>query len=207
MSNAFFHDDTATVQLQPTLLQMPLYADSLPVSLRYAGLGYVLMHQMMHALNDIFPLLEGDLQDPNLQSHPSIQERNRRVHCLRNFHREESASLGNALSRYKYSDWFRGFATAPYLYEAVFEPSGNAIGRTSRAQREERLVGIEELSAEQLFFVGLCWTLCASGDSDTTPASAEERCNVPLMHMPQFQSAFRCVAGQPMIPTTRCSFW
>ncbi|KAL1475803.1 hypothetical protein MTO96_037017 [Rhipicephalus appendiculatus] len=124
MSNAFFHGDTATVQLQPTLLQTPLYADSLPVSLRYAGLGYVLMHQMMHALGDIFPLLEGDLRDPNLQSHPSIQERNRRVQCLRSFHREESASLGNALSRYKYSDWFCGFATAPYLYEAVFGPSG-----------------------------------------------------------------------------------
>ncbi|KAH7962367.1 hypothetical protein HPB52_015732 [Rhipicephalus sanguineus] len=207
MSNAFFHGDSATVQLQPTLLQMPLYEDSLPVSLRYAGLGYVLMHQMMHALGDIFPLLEGDLRDPNLQSHPSFQERNRRVQCLRSFHREASASLGSAFSRYNYSDWFCGFATAPYLYEAVFGSSGDFAGRTSCAQREERLVGIEDLSAQQLFFVGLCSTLCTHSDPDNAPSSAEARCNVPLMHMPQFQSAFRCASGQPMIPTTRCSFW
>ncbi|XP_070392331.1 neprilysin-1-like isoform X2 [Dermacentor albipictus] len=74
MSNAFFHGGTATVRLQPALLQMPLYADTLPVILQYAGLGYVLVHQMMRALSDIFPLLEEDLRDPNLRSHPSNQD-------------------------------------------------------------------------------------------------------------------------------------
>ncbi|KAH6937616.1 hypothetical protein HPB50_002129 [Hyalomma asiaticum] len=206
-SNAFFHGDTSTVQLQPTLLQMPLFADSLPVSLRYAGLGYVIVHQMMHALGDIFPLLEEDLRDTNLQSHPSIQERNRRVQCLRSFHREASASLGKAFSRHNYSDWFCDFATAPYLYEAVFGPPWESAGRPSRAQQEERLVGIEELSAEQLFFVGLCSTLCAKSNADGAPSLAEARCNVPLMHMPQFESAFQCAPGLPMTPTARCSFW
>ncbi|XP_075534863.1 membrane metallo-endopeptidase-like 1 [Dermacentor variabilis] len=205
MSNAFFHGDTATVRLQPSLLQMPLYADTLPVSLRYAGLGYVLVHQMMRALSDIFPLLEQDLRDPNLQSHPSIQERNRRVQCLRRFHREASAAPDNTFSSHNYSDWFCDFAAAPHLYAAAFGPPGS--GRPSRAQQEERLAGIEELSAEQLFFVGLCSTLCANPNPDSGPSPAEARCNVPLMHMPQFESVFQCAPGLPMTPTTRCSFW
>ncbi|KAK8788994.1 hypothetical protein V5799_021232 [Amblyomma americanum] len=126
---------------------------------------------------------------------------NKRVQCLRDFHRQESVSFGHAFGRHNHTDWFCDFAAVPHLYNVVFGP--RAEPRHSR----ERLAGLEELSPEQLFFVGLCSTLCSRRDPDGDTSPAEARCNVPLMHMPQFERAFQCPAGLPMTPAARCSFW
>ncbi|XP_077553109.1 neprilysin-1-like [Haemaphysalis longicornis] len=107
--------------------------------------------------------------------------------------------LGESRSRYNFSDWFCDFAGVAHLHNVVFGP------RAKPQHRGERLAGLEDLSAEQLFFVGLCHPLCTSLDSGQH--LAESRCNVPLMHMPQFARAFRCAARSPMAPNTRCSFW
>jgi endothelin-converting enzyme/putative endopeptidase len=42
----------------------------------------------------------------------------------------------------------------------------------------------------------------------TDPHSPEEyRVNGVVQNMPEFQEAFHCTAGQPMVSANRCSIW
>jgi endothelin-converting enzyme/putative endopeptidase len=44
--------------------------------------------------------------------------------------------------------------------------------------------------------------------TQTDPHSPEEyRVNGVVMNMPEFQQAFACKAGQPMVSKNRCSIW
>ncbi|XP_077497778.1 membrane metallo-endopeptidase-like 1 [Amblyomma americanum] len=65
------------------------------------------------------------------------------------------------------------------------------------------------LTAEQLYFVGRCMTLCKrdSRKSSGRYASPRARCNVPAMNMAAFSSAFGCRIAAPMNPYSKCSFW
>ncbi|KAL3224372.1 hypothetical protein MRX96_049511 [Rhipicephalus microplus] len=70
------------------------------------------------------------------------------------------------------------------------------------------LAGIKT-SSKQLFFISHCLKWCDEYGSRPAPryAAPRSRCIVPLMNMPEFSSAFKCVAGTPMNPRNKCKFW
>ncbi|KAK8775736.1 hypothetical protein V5799_030921, partial [Amblyomma americanum] len=75
-------------------------------------------------------------------------------------------------------------------------------------QQTQTLPGLY-LTADQLYFVGRCMTLCKrdSRKSSGRYASPRARCNVPAMNMAAFSSAFGCRITAPMNPYSKCSFW
>ena len=80
------------------------------------------------------------------------------------------------------------------------------------AQPEPELAG---MTPAQQFFTAYAQSWCASTRPEemrvrvqTDPHSPEEyRVNGVVQDMPEFQQAFRCKAGQPMVRANRCSIW
>ncbi|KAH6928075.1 hypothetical protein HPB50_011342 [Hyalomma asiaticum] len=72
-------------------------------------------------------------------------------------------------------------------------------------------LGFSEYSAEQLFFLALCFPSCASSWDRTVPGSTNlsraSWCNVPLILFDGFGEAFRCSPGQTMNPRSKCAAW
>ncbi|XP_037565069.2 neprilysin-2-like [Dermacentor silvarum] len=76
------------------------------------------------------------------------------------------------------------------------------------SQRQKTLLGLN-ITAERLFFINHCVKYCNRySDTDTERHSPfHVRCEVPLMHMPEFSAAFQCAPGSHMNPKTKCAFW
>ncbi len=74
---------------------------------------------------------------------------------------------------------------------------------------------IDGLTPEQRFFVGYGQSWCGQSRDETKrlrttvdPHSPEKyRTNGVVSNMPQFQEAFHCKAGSPMVNQNRCSVW
>lgn len=173
-----------------TVLLPPLFAPGAPASLTYGGLGAVLGHEMTHAFD-----VEGSEWDAhgnyrNWWSPESRQEYAARMACLRDSH---------GLSENKQQD---GENTAD------FSGLVSAFKAYSGLDDTEQLEGLD-YNAEQLFFIASCIKWCATNRTKQGPlyASFPKRCNVPLKNIAGFARAFKCPAGSPMNPSSRCTFW
>jgi endothelin-converting enzyme/putative endopeptidase len=79
----------------------------------------------------------------------------------------------------------------------------------------EKLAGRDGLTPEQRFFVGYAQWACQNDRPEnlrvkalTDPHSpARYRVNGLVVNMPQFERAFSCKAGQPMVAEKRCRVW
>ena len=74
---------------------------------------------------------------------------------------------------------------------------------------------LDGMTPPQQFFAAYAQSWCSSTRPETTrlrvqsdPHSPEEyRVNGIVENMPEFQQAFGCKAGQPMVSENRCSIW
>jgi len=81
--------------------------------------------------------------------------------------------------------------------------------------KDQKLESIDDLTPEQRFFVGYGQSWCGQTRDETKrlratvdPHSPEKyRTNGVVSNMPQFQEAFHCKAGQPMVNANRCRVW
>jgi len=79
----------------------------------------------------------------------------------------------------------------------------------------QKLEPIDDLSPEQRFFVGYGQSWCGQTRDETKrlratidPHSPEKyRTNGVVSNMPEFQQAFHCKAGSPMVNANRCRVW
>ncbi len=81
--------------------------------------------------------------------------------------------------------------------------------------KNQKLSPIDGLTPEQRFFVGYGQSWCGQSRDETKrlratvdPHSPEKyRTNGVVSNMPQFQEAFHCKAGSPMVNQNRCRVW
>ena len=81
--------------------------------------------------------------------------------------------------------------------------------------KSQKLSPIDGLTPEQRFFVGYGQSWCGHTKDETKrlratvdPHSPEKyRTNGVVSNMPQFQEAFHCKAGSPMVNQNRCRVW
>ncbi|KAH6932004.1 hypothetical protein HPB50_002438 [Hyalomma asiaticum] len=82
-----------------------------------------------------------------------------------------------------------------------------AFSSLPQAQHGLTLKGLN-MSSDGLFFVNHCVKMCREYSvQEGAHAPGHSRCNVPLMNMPEFSSAFNCAPGEPMNPAKKCAFW
>lgn len=76
------------------------------------------------------------------------------------------------------------------------------------SERNVLIPGVN-FTSEQQYFVSGCLAWCGKEPAQRDPryAARKFRCNVPLMNMPEFSSAFKCPLRSRMNPDNKCSFW
>ena len=81
--------------------------------------------------------------------------------------------------------------------------------------KNQKLEPLDDLTPDQRFFVGYGQSWCGQSRDETKrlranvdPHSPEKyRTNGVVSNMPQFQEAFHCKAGSPMVNQNRCRVW
>ncbi|KAL1429874.1 hypothetical protein MTO96_015381 [Rhipicephalus appendiculatus] len=92
------------------------------------------------------------------------------------------------------------FTAALLRYAAVERPVSRAFKAQANNRTDpsdNRLLGFQDFSDEQTYFIAGCYLRCGS----------EESCAVPFRHNRWFAAAFACHQNTPMNPEERCAFW
>ncbi|KAH7946200.1 hypothetical protein HPB49_021428 [Dermacentor silvarum] len=211
------------VVLHPASLWPPLFTLDLPAAVVFAGIGQLLAHELMYGFHSALSQDMADGLNGSNQWRPgTIGEYKGRLACYlrsyanygtRNAHRHSLATDSADAER------FSDFASAPILYAAFGRHSKSSA---APSPEDVRLPSLEDVDAHKLFFLAYCLTLCSAGGDDDDEGESwgeagtsrarhelhpEQRCNVPLMHMEEFASAFSCTRDDEMNPHKKCSFW
>ena len=83
------------------------------------------------------------------------------------------------------------------------------------ATKNQNLQPIDGFTPDQRFFIGMAQWACGDERPENKRLNAitnphppnEYRINGVVSDMPQFQKAFSCKAGQPMVRTQQCRVW
>ncbi|MGE0548889.1 MAG: M13 family metallopeptidase [Kofleriaceae bacterium] len=195
-----------TLVVPAGILQPPLFGQDRSIAANLGGIGAVIGHELIHALDD-----QGAQFDGNGTLAEWWRDPDRRAFA------ERGACIADAYSTFEVLPGKRidGQLTRT---EAVADLGGVKLAfkayRRLRAAATSRYVA-DGLDEDQQFFVAVGQALC----THDRPSELERRLTVDphapprfrvygaLRNFPEFASAFRCAPGTPMRPGKTCAVW
>jgi putative endopeptidase len=202
--NAFYSPQNNSINFPAGILQPPFFDPKRDMATNYGGIGAVIGHEMTHGFDD-----QGRKFDANgnLRVWWTAQdgaEFEKRAACIAgeysNFSPVEGVKLNGKLT----------------LGENTADNGGL---RVSYMAMQQALKGheakVDGFTPEQRFFLGFAQIWCQNVSAQesrqratTDPHSPGQfRVNGTLENMPEFQEAFACKAGQPMVSANACRVW
>jgi len=203
--NAYFNPQMNDINFPAGVLQPPLYDPKLDDAPNYGNTGATIGHELTHAFDDEGRQFDahGNLRDWwTPEDAKGFEER---INCQRDQYAqyiivddihinskltsgEDVADLGGTLLAY--IAWKKQTAAA-------------------------HLGTVEGFTPDQRFFVGMAQWACANErpENERVQAATDPhsppfaRINGIVSNMPQFQKAFGCKVGQPMVHTPTCKIW
>ena len=203
--NAYYNPQMNDINFPAGVLQPPAYDPSSDAAPNYGDTGGTIGHELTHGFDD-----EGRQFDAqgNLRDWWSAQDGKE--------FQKRAACISNQYSSYTIIDDIKinGKLT---LGEDVADLGGLLIAYNAWKEdtKAEKLEPIDDLTPEQRFFIGYGQSWCGQTRDETKrlratvdPHSPEKyRTNGVVSNMPEFQEAFHCKAGQPMVNANRCRVW
>ncbi|XP_025409437.1 neprilysin-1-like [Sipha flava] len=200
------------IVLPAGMLQLPFYQKSRIQALNYGMVGLVVGHEIMHAFDD-----SGRMYDKHGNRHQwwtkeTMQTFSERAECfVKQYNRYNMTLLGNLVKINGQMTQNENIADTGGLTHAFIAYQKYI----SNHGTEQRLPGLEELSPEQLFFVGFASIWCESTTEQTllndllTDVHSPGRIRVlgTLSNSVEFAEAFHCPVGSPMNPSEKCKIW
>ncbi|XP_077508713.1 neprilysin-2-like [Amblyomma americanum] len=199
--NAFYQPSTNKIFIPTAIIQPVFFFAEGPPAFNYGGLGQVIGHEIMHGYD-----VEGSRYDENNEVRPwgtnkSMEIFVKNTLCLRESHK---VALGPTARHAVLNDTVDSENLADLVGAMNAYAAFTALSEDRRCARLPDL----NLTAERLFFVGLCAKWCAHEEEKRKRyAPGRSRCIVPLMNMPEFSAAFSCEPNTPMNPANKCAFW
>lgn len=203
--NAYYDGQLNTINFPAGILQPPFFDTSMDDAANLGAIGTIIGHELTHGFDD-----EGRKFDPsgNLRDWWTAEDGKKfeeRVKCV--------------------SDEYSGFEATPgtnvngdlTLGENTADNGGVRIAlmslENSPEAKEDPKPGA--LTPEQRFFVAYGQAWCTNMTPETlrylaqsNPHSpAQFRINGVVSNMPEFQKAFNCKKGQPMVRDNQCHVW
>jgi endothelin-converting enzyme/putative endopeptidase len=203
--NAYYNPPENSINFPAGILQPPFYDNRLDPAVNYGGVGSVIGHELTHGFDD-----QGRKFDPqgNLRdwwSPEDAKEFEKRAECfiqeysaftpLENVHLNGKLTLGE------------NTADNGGLRLAFMALMDSLDGKSQ--------LKIDGFTPEQRFFLAWGQVWCqnvrpeaARLRAQTDPHSpGQYRVNGVLQNMPEFQQAFSCKVGQPMVRAPACRVW
>jgi putative endopeptidase len=207
--NAYYNGSRNEIVFPAGILQPPFFDKAMDDAVNFGGIGLVIGHELTHGFDD-----QGRKYDPqgNLRDWWTEQdgkEFERRVSCIAdeysNFVVVDDLKLNGRLTLGENTADNGGarIALAALKYMIAEDKSGKA------AQK------IDGYTPEQRFFLGFGRVWCekrrpeyARTQVTTNPHSpGKYRVNGVVENMPEFQKAWGCKSGQPMVAENACRVW
>ncbi len=202
--NAYYDPQMNNINFPAGILQPPFFDNSMDDAVNFGGIGMVIGHELTHGFDD-----EGRQFDPsgNLKdwwTEADSKEFKQRAACVDDEYSSFSVAAGAHIN---------GKLT---LGENTADNGGtrvalmallNTIGKETKK--------IDGFTPEQRFFLAFGQVWCSNEREEslrlqvqTDPHSPPEfRVNGVVKNMPEFQKAFSCKAGAPMVKSNACRVW
>jgi endothelin-converting enzyme/putative endopeptidase len=203
--NAYFNPQMNDINFPAGVLQPPLYDPKLDDAPNYGNTGATIGHELTHGFDD-----EGRQFDAKGNLHDwwtktDAKEFQQRADCV-----------SDEYSQFKVVDDIKinGKLT---MGEDVADLGGTLLAYIAwkAANKGKVLQPIDGFTPDQRFFIGMAQWACGSERPEnlrmnaiTDPHSPNEyRVNGVVSNMPEFQTAFSCQLGQPMVREKACKVW
>jgi putative endopeptidase len=207
--NAYYSSAYNEIVFPAGILQPPFFDQNMDDAVNFGGIGLVIGHELTHGFDD-----QGRKFDPqgNLRDWWTPEDGKafeERVSCIANeysnFVAVDDLKLNGRLTLGENTADNGGARIALMTLERVI-----AQDKTGKEERK-----IDGYTPEQRFFLGFARVWCekqrpefARAMVTTNPHSPGKwRVNGVVQNMPEFQQAWSCKAGQPMVATNACHVW
>ncbi len=207
--NAYYNPSFNEVVFPAGILQPPFFDKSMDDAVNFGGIGLVIGHELTHGFDD-----QGRKYDPqgNLHDWWTAQdgkEFEKRVSCVAdeysNFVAVDDLKLNGRLTLGENTADNGGARIALMALEHM-------IADDKTGKEDEKIDGY---TPEQRFFLGFGRVWCEKRRPEiartrvlTDPHSpGKYRVNGVVQNMPEFQKAWGCKAGQPMVAENACHVW
>jgi putative endopeptidase len=207
--NAYYSGSRNEIVFPAGILQPPFFDKTMDDAVNMGGIGIVIGHELTHGFDD-----QGRKYDPqgNLRDWWTDQdgkEFEKRASCIANeygnFVAVDDLKLNGRLTLGENTADNGG---ARIAYNALMQ----MIAADKTGKEGEK---IEGYTPEQRFFLGFARVWCEKRRPETArmrvltdPHSpGKYRVNGTVQNMPEFQKAWGCKAGQPMVAENACRVW
>jgi putative endopeptidase len=202
--NAFYNSSTNSINFPAGILQWPFFDPQRDLAVNFGGIGSVIGHEMTHGFDDQGRKYDGAGNLRDWWTAADAAEFEKRAACVAN----------------EYS----GFSPLPDVklngrLTLGENTADNGGVRVALMALMDTLKGREDLvagfSPEQRFFLGFAQVFCENTAPEQVRlrsltdahSPGRFRVNGTVQNMPEFQKAFSCKAGQPMVSTNACRVW
>ncbi len=208
--NAYYNPPNNEIVFPAGILQPPFFSKEADDPVNFGGIGLVIGHELTHGFDD-----QGRKYDPkgNLNdwwTEADAKAFEERVSCVA----DEYTNFVSVKDPVNGDVHLKGKLT---LGENTADNGGARIAYNAM---EEMIKGkpqrkIDGFTPEQRFFLGFAAVWCQNASdaglrlaAQTDPHSPGEfRVNGTVSNMPEFQKAFSCKAGSPMVRKDACRVW
>ncbi len=206
--NAYYNPQMNDINFPAGVLQPPLYDAKMDDAPNYGNTGATIGHELTHAFDDEGRQFDaqGNLKD--WWTKKDAKEFNQRAQCIVDQYAQyvvvDDIKINSKLT----------------LGEDVADLGGLILGwmawKTQMASMPEQAAAPRDgLTPEQRYFVGNAQWACENDRPEnlrvnalTDPHSPGKfRVNGLMVNMPEFEKAFSCKPGQPMVAAKRCLVW
>ncbi len=203
--NAYFNPQMNDINFPAGVLQPPLYDVKLDDAPNYGNTGATIGHELTHAFDDEGRQFDakGNLKD--WWTPADAKNFEDRINCIR----DQYASYVVVDDIHINSKLTSG--------EDVADLGGTLIAYIAWGKQTagEHLTDIGGFTPNQRFFVGMAQWACENERPENLRVTAITdphspgfaRINGVVSNMPEFQKAFACKAGQPMVHPPTCKVW
>jgi endothelin-converting enzyme/putative endopeptidase len=208
--NAYFDPQMNDINFPAGVLQPPLFDPKMDDAPNYGNTGGTIGHELTHAFDD-----EGRQFDANGNLKDWWTKKDAKAF------EERAQCIVDQYAQYTVVDDIK-INSKLTLGEDVADLGGLILGwmawQTEMAampQKAQLEAGRDGFTPEQRFFIGYAQWACENDRPENLRVSAmtnphspgRYRVNGLMVNMPQFQQAFQCKAGQPMVKEKRCRVW
>jgi endothelin-converting enzyme/putative endopeptidase len=207
--NAYYSGSFNEIVFPAGILQPPFFDKSMDDAVNFGGIGLVIGHELTHGFDDQGRKFdpEGNLRD--WWTEQDGKEFEKRVSCVAdeysNFVAVDTTKLNGRLTLGENTADNGGARIALMALEHMI--ADDKTGKEGQS--------IDGYSPEQRFFLGFGRVWCEKQRPEflrmqvsTNPHSpGKYRVDGVVQNMPEFQKAWNCKAGQPMVAENACHVW
>ena len=202
--NAYYSPQNNSINFPAGILQYPFFDPKRDMALNYGGVGAVIGHEMTHGFDDQGRKFDGDGNLRDWWTPADGAEFEKRAACIANeysgFTSVDDVKLNGRLTLGENTADNGGLRVALM-----------ALQDTLQGKQDK----VDGFTPEQRVFLGFAQVWCenmapqeARQRAMTDPHSPGRfRVNGTMQNMPEFQKAFSCKAGQPMVSANACRVW